>query len=382
MSSHSLKITGIGIAYPNNLVPTEDLEKLAYKHHDPSPALDKVLAINRRTGIKTHSLLFPLLELPAPSSIKEVSEIFLKHGVELTISASRRALAEANITPDDITHVVATTCTNSSNPGYDVYLAQALGLRASTEKVLLHGVGCAGGLAALRVASSFCHAAAFRGAPAHVLVVACEIRSSLRRDELACISRDQEVRIAITLFGDGAGALVLSLDPGHPAGVVDGSAAPVLPSRGIFELVNCTHLTVPDSNSDLRVDVDPMGFKPTLSPRIPALTAPCAPPLFSTLLSTLPSWCARPPSTAAPDFDWAVHPGGSSILAGVEDLMALDRTHTQASWAVYEAHGNAGSASVLSVLNTLRQSPGREWVVSMAFGPGIAAEGTLLRRLQ
>ncbi|KAJ7205984.1 type Iii polyketide Synthase [Mycena pura] len=382
MPSPSLKVTGIGIAYPDNSVPTEDLEKLAYKHHDPSPALDKVLAINRRTGIKTHSLLFPLLELPAPSSIKEVSEIFLKDGLELAISASRRALAEANLTADDITHVVATTCTNSSHPGFDVYLAQALGLRASTEKVLLHGIACAGGLAALRLASSLCHAAAFRGAPAHVLVVACEITSTMRRDELARISRDQQVRIGITLFGDGAGALVLSLDPGHPTGAVDGSAAPMRPSRGIYELVNSTHLTVPDSTSDLRIDVDPMGFKPTFSTRIPALTAPCAPLLFSTLLSTLSASCAGPPSAAAPDFDWAVHPGGAAILTAIEAAMALDRTHTQASWAVYEAHGNTSSVSVLSVLDALRRSPGREWVVSMAFGPGVAAEGALLRRLE
>jgi type III polyketide synthase len=193
-----------------------------------------------------------LLDLPLPASIKEVSDIFLKEGLALSLSASRRAIDEAGLAVDEITHVVATTCTNSSNPGFDSYLAQELGLRPSVEKVLLHGVGCAGGLAALRLAASLCQAAAWRGEPAHVLLIACEITSTMRRDELEKISRDQQIRIGITLFGDGASSLILSLDPG------DINPANKFP-KSIYELVNWAHLTVPDTHSDLRIDVDALG---------------------------------------------------------------------------------------------------------------------------
>ncbi|KAJ7505745.1 type Iii polyketide Synthase [Mycena galericulata] len=370
-STIKFKVTGLGIAYPPYLAPTEDLEKLAYKLHKPSPALNKVLAINRRTGIKTLSFIRPSLEPPAPPSIKEVTDIFLRDGLALAISASRSAIGEAGLAVDQITHVVATTCTNSSNPGFDTYLAQELGLRPNVEKVLLHGVGCAGGLAGLRLTASLCQAAAWRGEPAHVLLIACEITSSMRRDELKVIDRDQQVRIAVTLFGDGASALVLSLDSGA-----------LEPTRGIYELVNWAHLTVPDTYSDLAIDVDASGFKPTLSTRIPSLTGPCMPPIYDTLLKTLPNKSSFPtlPSDAK-EFDWAVHPGGAAILSAIQDVMHIDREHTRASWDVYENHGNTSSVSVLSVLNTLRQEPGREWVVSAAFGPGVAAEGVLLRRL-
>ncbi|KAJ7082991.1 thiolase-like protein [Mycena epipterygia] len=299
-----LKIVGFGIAYPLNLVPTEDLEKLAYKWHKPSPALDKVLTINRRTGIKTRSLIYP--EPPAPPSIKEVSEIFLKEGVALAVTASRLAVAEAGIAFEQVTHVVATTCTNSSNPGFDSFLAQELGLRPSVEKVLLHGLGCAGGLAGLRLAASLCHAAAWRGEPAHVLLIACQITSSVTRDEL-------EVRIGVTLFGDGTSALILSLDPG-------GSE-----SKRIYELINWAHLKTS--------------------------TGQCT-------------------------------PGGGAILSATQDAMQLDEEHMRTSWDVYGNHGNTSSVSVLSVLNTVRRGPGREWVMSVAFGPGVAAEEVLLRRVQ
>ncbi|KAJ7681523.1 polyketide synthase [Mycena rosella] len=369
----AFQVTGFGIAYPPHLVPTEDLEKLAYKWHKPSPALDKVLAINRRTGIKTHSLIYPCVDLPAPISIKEVTEIFLKEGMALAIAASRRAIAEAGVSVDEITHVVGTTCTNVSNPGFDCLLAQELGLRPSVEKVLLQGVGCAGGLAGLRLAASLCQAAAWRGEPAHVLLVACEITSTMRRDELEIISREQKVRIGPTLFGDGASALILSLTPGATASV----------NRGIYELVNWAHLTVPDTHSDLRIDVYAQGFKPTLSARIPTLTAPCTPPLYETLLKTLSNKSAFPTLPFDPrEFDWAVHPGGAAILSMIQQTMLLDRDHMKASWEVYENHGNTSSASVLSVLDTVRREPGREWVMSVAFGPGVCAEGVLLRRVQ
>ncbi|KAJ6451630.1 type Iii polyketide Synthase [Mycena sanguinolenta] len=371
MASPTLKITGFGTAYPPYLAPTPDLEKLAYKWHQPSPALDKVLGINRRTGIKTYSLIYPLLGLLAPASIKEVSEIFLKEGLPLAISASRHAISEACLAAEEITHVVGTTCTNSSNPGFDSFLAQELGLKPSVEKVLLHGVGCAGGLAGLRLAASLCQAAAWRGEPAHVLVVACEITSTMKRTELERISRDQQVEIGVTLFADGASALILSLDPGN-----------IVPPKGIYELVNWTHLTVPDSAMDIRVEVDASGFKTTLSTRIPSLTVPCTPLLYNTLLETFPNKSALSTLPSTPqDFDWAVHAGGAAILSGIQAVMSLDRDHMKASWDVYENHGNTASASVLNVLNTSRREPGKEWVLSAAFGPGVVAEGMLLKRI-
>ncbi|CAK5284439.1 unnamed protein product [Mycena citricolor] len=370
----SLLITGFGVKYPPNLSLTEDLDKLAYKWYPASPALDKVLSINRRTGIKSHSLIYPLLDLPYPPSIKEVSEIFNREGIPLSKAAAQAALTEAGLTPAEVTHVVATTCTDVSNPGFDSRLAQELGLRPSIERVLLSGVGCAGGLAALRLAASLCQSAAWRGEPAHVLVVACEITSTMRRDELELIAKEQQVRIGITLFGDGAAALVLSV-------------APTGTGRGIYELVNWAHLTVPDTQSDLRIDVDTSGFKPTLSPRIPTLTGKCVPLLYDALFSTLPAASTAlttlpPPSDSRTrEFDWAVHPGGAAILKAVQDTMAVDREHLKASWDVYESHGNTSSVTVLSVLDVLRRGEGREWVVSMAFGPGVTAEGALLRRL-
>lgn len=122
---------------------------------------------------------------------------------------------------------------------------------------------------------------------------------------------------------------------------------------------------------------------PTLSARIPSLTAPCTSLLYDTLLKNLPNKSAFSTLPSNPkDVDWAVHPGGAAILSAIQTEMSIERDHMKASWEVYENHGNTSSASVLCVMDTVRREPGREWVMSTAFGPGVAAEGVLLRRLQ
>lgn len=60
--------------------------------------------------------------------------------------------------------------------------------------------------------------------------------------------------------------------------------------------------------------------------------------------------------------------------------MNLTPEHLRASYEIYMKYGNSSSATILSVLNKLRESEGKEQVIACAFGPGIALEMILLRR--
>ncbi|KAJ7243762.1 type Iii polyketide Synthase [Mycena rebaudengoi] len=372
----AVKITGMGVAYPPTEVLGEELEKTAYATYKHSPALDKTMAINRGSGIKSRSVAVPwdspILHQPAVPTIKTLADIFVKEGVALAVSAARLAIEEAGIGLDEITHVVSTTCTASSNPGYDAFLARELGLKTTVEKVLLHGVGCSGGLAAIRLASSLCYTAAWRGRPAHVLVVACEICSTHWRNGLELVDREQAVRVGLTLFGDGAGALVVSLDSGLPG---EGEA------KGIFEVVATTHVLLPDTEDLLRFDVSPEGWVETISPRLPEVIAYALPSLCESLLAAVPDVILPTLPSSNADFDWPVHTGGTAILRTVEHAMGIEKEHTRASWEVYQNHGNTSSSSVLCVLDTSRRIQEREWCISVGFGPGLCGEALLLRRI-
>ncbi|KAI9654464.1 MAG: hypothetical protein M1829_000920 [Trizodia sp. TS-e1964] len=416
-SGLDLGILGLGTEYPPFQIPPDDLETLARRFHPDSPALSKVLMINQYTGIESRSAIgnidHPLANSLDPPDIDKLSDFFLQEGVALSVKAARKAIAEWGGSVEEITHVVSTTCTNSANPGFDHYVISELGVPSSVEKVLLHGVGCSGGLAALRTAANLALGSSFQRKPARILIIACEISSLLVRSELDSIAKDQTTRIGVTLFSDCASAMVLG----------NGFGNKKLSEEVVYDLLGWKHAIIPDTRADLGFDVHPLGWKVVLTPRVPALASESIRPIFDDLLDSLPELHLAPSKKPAldtttqnsasngitngthtngttnghsngthksphlassllpSDFDWALHPGGSSIITGVEKSLSLTTDHLRASYEIYMQHGNSSSATVISVMDHLRKSPGtREHVVACAFGPGIAVEMAVLKR--
>jgi Chalcone and stilbene synthases, C-terminal domain len=63
--------------------------------------------------------------------------------------------------------------------------------------------------------------------------------------------------------------------------------------------------------------------------------------------------------------------------------MGLTQEHLRASYDIYMNHGNSSSATVFAVIEKLfTMGEGREYITSCAFGPGIAIEMMMLKRLQ
>lgn len=212
--------------------------------------MTKIRSINNYTGIDNRSAIgtvdHPMANMPRAPTIAELCKVFLTEGVALAVTAARKAISEAGLLPSDITHMVSTTCTNSANPGFDHFVLKGLGITHAVEKVLLHGVGCSGGLASLRTAANLANGASFRGRRARVLVLALEISSLQVRSELDSAHANQETRIGVTLFSDCASALILSNG-------IDGDEEP------IYNLLGWDHRVIPDTEDDLGFDVDPLG---------------------------------------------------------------------------------------------------------------------------
>lgn len=178
----------------------------------------KLLAINKQTGIDSRSAVQTfedgLAGRPDPPSLVELDQLFRTAGVELAVQACRKAMEEADLEPVDITHTVGVTCTNQGNPGFDLLVHRHLGLSPTVDRTLLHGVGCAGGLAIMRAASQLALAATARNRPARILAFACELCTPLVRAELAAaeFSPPEDVGIAAALFSDAAAAFILTND--------------------------------------------------------------------------------------------------------------------------------------------------------------------------
>ena len=123
------------------------------------------------------------------------------------------------------------------------------------------------------------------------------------------------------------------------------------------------------------------GWKVVLTPRVPAVAAAAVSPAFQDLLKSFPALRTNGNHPVASDFDWALHPGGSTIITGVEQAMNLTVDHLRASYEIYVNYGNSSSATIMAVMDQLRNmGEGREHVVACAFGPGISLEMMILRR--
>lgn len=124
-----------------------------------------------------------------------------------------------------------------------------------------------------------------------------------------------------------------------------------------------------------------IGWKVVLTNRVPKLTTSAVPNMFEDLVSSIPE-LVDSGKFKATDYDWALHPGGATIITGIQKTMRLTEQHLRASYEVYIAHGNSSSASIFSVFNQLLSGPTMDHIVACSFGPGIAVEMMMLRRCQ
>ncbi|KAI0430895.1 chalcone synthase B [Xylaria sp. FL1042] len=365
--SDRLTITGLGSEWPELLVGTADLREYAESIYPAdTPWLQKLLMVNAQTGVKTRAVLEcwndPMWRGPVPPTIEQVHEAFDKYAPPLTAGAARRALKESGIEASAITHMVSVTATNCKCPGYDHLVAKELGISGDAERSLIAGSGCAGGLAALRVANSMACASTLRGRPARILVVACELSSINLRAELEAANKSGKLRIGAALFSDGAAAVVLCND-----------LALTEKTPRLFTIADWCQNVSPETYDEVSVTTVSQGFLVYLSRTLPKHAAAAVHrPLQRLFGKDLPS-----PTKC----DWALHAGGAAIIQGVQKSVGIPDHQLRATSAVYSTRGNTASVTVLAVLDKLRtMGPGTEDVVVCSFGPGLTVEMARLKR--
>lgn len=262
-------------------------------------------------------------------------EIYAQEAPELALTAIA-GLGDIG----SVTHIVVASCTGFTAPGLDQVIARRLGLAPSVERVVVGFMGCYAGVTALRTAGHI-----VRSVPeARVLVVAVELCT------LHLQASDRlESLLAMSQFADGAAAaLVTAEGPGVALG------------EGLS-------LTLEDSQELITWTIGDTGFAMELSGEVPGRLADA---LAET--SVAETITAGEPLSAIEA--WAVHPGGKSIVDGVERGLGLPPEKLHASRSVLQDFGNMSSATVLFVLERLMaQRP--ESGVALAFGPGLAMEG-------
>jgi predicted naringenin-chalcone synthase len=278
----------------------------------------------------------------------------------LAVAASERALAEAGLSPDEVTHVVSASCTGFMAPGIDMALVAGLALKPTVERTHLGFMGCHGAINGLKVARG-CLAAE----PEARVLVCCVELCTLH----FFMGWDPEKIVANALFADGAAAVICqnSDSSGNNAGEMRSNGAVV---SDLWRLSAVGTVRIPDSAAAMTWEIGDFGFEMGLSRRIPEL-------IGLHLRSYLQSWLDRQGRTLADVASWAVHPGGPKILDAVELALTLAPPALETSRAVLAEHGNMSSPTLLFILDRLRRQKAPRPCVALGFGPGMVVEAAL-----
>ena len=274
---------------------------------------------------------------------------FALHAPEVASRAAGQAMARAEISPRDLDAIVISTCTGYLCPGLSSYVSERLGLRRDVLALDLVGQGCGAALPNMRAGEALIAS----GRARKVLSVCVEICSAAMY-----MDDDPGVLVSACLFGDGAGAAILSAEPDSPQRRIEWKAAG-------------TRLT-PEDRDLLRFEKRGGMLRNILSPDVPALAGVHAERILNDVLER--TGVAREEIEA-----WILHAGGREILTAIREHVGLSEDDTRWSAGVLRDFGNVSSACVYFVLEAALkdEAPGGYWWMS-SFGAGFSCHGALL----
>ena len=347
-------LTGLGTATPpNHFTQREGWDALAASGLLPT-LTTRSQAILRKILLGDNGICGRYLALDSLLDAFEMSPDvldarFARHAPAVAARAAERAMARADIVPRDVDALVISTCTGYLCPGLSSYVSERLGLSQDVLLLDLVGQGCGAALPNMRAGEALIAA----GRARKVLSVCVEICSAAMY-----MDDDPGVLVSACLFGDGAGAAVLSAEPDSPQRRIEWKTAG-------------TRLA-PDDRDLLRFEKRGGMLRNILSPEVPALAGVHAERVLSDVLER--AGVAREQIEA-----WILHAGGREILTAIRERVGLSEDDTRWSAGVLRDLGNVSSSCVYFVLEAALKggAPGGYWWMS-SFGAGFSCHGALL----
>src|ERR1019366_9265173 len=272
--------------------------------------------LRRDNGIEARWLAVDSLDEVFAIDADTLHRRFATHAPRLAAEAGGSALHRAALAPEAIGAVIVTTCTGYLCPGLSGYVVERLGLSRHVLGFDLVGQGCAGALPNWQLASALLGARQCE----HVLSICVEVCSAAMY-----LDDDPGVLISACLFGDGAGAAVLSR---HPS-----------PGRRRVQWKETASLTNPQARESLRFEHRAGLLRNVLTRQVLTLAAEHAAIVFDDALTR---------AGLIPDeiTGWIFHAGGRDVLRALAQRFKLPPEALIYSREALRQYGNLSSAFV------------------------------------
>ena len=340
-------LLSLATAVPPYVIEQSEAKARAREAFGGKKALfDRLSGVFDNAGIARRHIVAPQDWYMTSHGWHDRNAVYLEASEQLFIGAATAAIEKAGLTPQDIDGVVTVSTTGIATPSLEARAFTKVGFRPDVRRVPVFGLGCAGGVNGLSLASRL--AVADPGSIwLFVTVETCSISIRLDSDDPAAV-------VATALFGDGAAAAVVTSGL-HSLARITGSAEKLWP----------------DTLRIMGWDVDDPGLSVVFDRAIP-------PFIEAELAQAVDEMCAKLEIKRDEIDRFCCHPGGVKVIDAIESALDLNQGELNLEREVLRDYGNMSAPTVMFVLERLLAQGLPDKVLMTAFGPGFTCAGLLL----
>jgi alkylresorcinol/alkylpyrone synthase len=347
MTASITSLLSLATAVPPHVIEQSDAKARAREAFGGKKALfDRLSGVFDNAGIARRHIVAPHDWYMSPHGWRDRNAVYLEAAEQLFVDAATAAIEKAGLTPAEIDGVVTVSTTGIATPSLEARCARRVGFRQDVRRVPVFGLGCAGGVNGLSIASRL--ALADPGSLwLFVTVETCSISIRLDSDDPAAV-------VATALFGDGAAAAVVTSGL-HSLARITGSAEKLWP----------------DTLRIMGRDVEDPGLSVVFDRAIP-------PFVEAELAGAVDEMCSKLGLPVEEIDRFCCHPGGVKVIDAIEGALHLNQGELNLEREVLRDYGNMSAPTVMFVLERLLQQGLPDKVMMTAFGPGFTCAGLLL----
>jgi alkylresorcinol/alkylpyrone synthase len=343
------KIIASAIALPPHKVPQSMAREFAASYFGKSiPEAEKLLTVFDNAHIESRNFCVPPEWFLSPKTFSEKNATYVEWATKLGFQAASNCLAQANLSPTEIDHIIFVSTTGLATPSIDARLINLLGLRNDVSRMPIWGLGCVGGACGLGYAHDY-----IKAYPnARVLLVAVELCGLTFHFGDFSTSNF----VAVALFGDGAAAVIISGEGEGP------------------EIIAHKSTIWPDSLDVMGWNIVDEGLQVVFAKSIPRIVTKYA-------RDNLGGFLVQNNLTLNDIEYFLFHPGGAKVIEAYRRVLGLEECDLSLSADILREYGNMSSVTVLYILDRLLRSgfaPNKYGLLT-ALGPGFSSESLLLR---
>jgi len=339
-------LLSLATAVPPHVVEQSEAKAVAREAFGRKALFDRLSGVFDNAGIARRNIVAPLDWYMGNHGWSDRNAVYLDAAEQLFIEAATIAIERAGLMPDQIDGIVTVTTTGIATPSLEARAFAKVGFRSDVRRVPVFGLGCAGGVNGLSIASRM--ATADPGSMwLFVTVETCSISIRLDSDDPAAV-------VATALFGDGAAAAVVTSGK-HSLARITASAEKIWP----------------DTLRIMGWDIEDPGLAVVFDRAIP--------PFIEAELESAVDELGAAMGISRDEVDrFCCHPGGVKVIDAIETALHLHQGELNIEREVLHDYGNMSAPTVMFVLERLLERGLPDKVMMTAFGPGFTCAAMLL----